>query len=290
MQNGSHRSRIDDVAARISDWATRNHFDAVIWTDLPTKGVEFGPQSTGREIPPLLEADPTLLKNTKNYISDLPFPPNALQKTILEISDVSGEEEEAYRASLTADFAHRDTLPQSDVPKNKWFIPEYGMWGPKLRKFPPAIIPEVVNPVQWKRDRVIEAAKHFTGLPYKRADGQRGHFPARGCGLDCSNYVSWVYNYALGQLFTSDVDEQWSSNYMGGRKLNPGEELQKGDLVFFSGDPKHVVIYIDENHIIDSTSSRPEGVQVRDVRKPHNKWCRPTPDNPRYLGARRFIE
>lgn len=75
-----------------------------------------------------------------------------------------------------------------------------------------------------------------------------------------------------------------------GRKIPRGDALKPGDLLLFDGNPKHVVIYIDENHIIDSTSGQRGGVDVRDIRKAGNKWCRPTVDNPRFLFARRPIE
>lgn len=290
LRTGAHRSRLEGVAQRVSEWATRHGFDAVIWTDLPPKGVDFGPNSTGREILALLERDPVLLENTKQYIRDLPAPPNSLQKYILGLD---GEAQEAsiedYPSSLTADFQERDAMPQTYVRKEDWFKSMYGRWGPDPITFPPARVPNGVDPVQWKSDRIVEVAKHFQGLPYKRSDGQRGHFPDRRCGLDCSNFVAWVYNYGLGIRFTSDVDDLWNSR-TSGRKLSSGEPLKKGDLVFFDGDPKHVVIYIDENHIIDSTSGRQEGVQVSDVRLRGNRSCRPHPENPRYLGARRLIE
>jgi cell wall-associated NlpC family hydrolase len=277
LRMGNSRSRSDTVAQKVHTWAHSQGFDAVIWTDLPSKGVQFGPQSTGREILPLLDNNETLLKNTAAYIRLLPTQPNKLQKEIL------------YRDSLVADFAQRDAMPQTDVPRQNWFRSQYGTWGPVSCLFSKPIVPQGTDPVQWKRDRIIAAAKHFRGLPYKRADGARGHFPARGCGLDCSNFVAWVYNYALGIRLSSDVDRLVASDQTG-RKLAPGESLKKGDLLFIAGNPKHVVMYIDENHVIDSTSSKADGVQVRDMRLNGNKWYRPTADNSRFICARRVIE
>jgi cell wall-associated NlpC family hydrolase len=177
------------------------------------------------------------------------------------------------------------------TPRSDWFKPEWGTWGPFAKTLPAPKVPEGVNPVQWKRDRIIEVAKHYTGLPYKRSDDMRGHFPARGCGLDCSNFVSWVYNYGLGMKFTSSVDEliDGVDSHLSGRKIDRNAPLKKGDLVFFKGDPNHVVIYMDENHIIDSTSCR-SGVGIRDLRESRNAWCRPIPSNSRFLFARRPIE
>jgi cell wall-associated NlpC family hydrolase len=342
LNNGKSRARMNDVAVKASKWAKENGFDAVIWSDLPTKGVKFDSKSTGREVLPILKADATLLKNTQNYIAHLSTPLNSLQKDILKLGKQSSpqrpitpirlqnspqhpdtpvleispqspvssvrlqessvEEEQspieivennAYQASLTADFAERDRMPQTNTPKADWFKPAWGKWGPYVKKFPAPAIPADVNPVEWKRDRIIEAALHYKGLPYKRlSDGMRAHFPERGCGLDCSNFASWVYNYGLGVLFTSHVDEQINGvdSQFTGRKIPRGDELKKGDLVYFKGNPNHVVIYIDENHIIDSTSGQSEGVDIRDLRLPENKWCRPIPGNPRFLFARRPIE
>ncbi|WP_068466465.1 hypothetical protein [Candidatus Protochlamydia phocaeensis] len=92
LKTGKSRSRISTVTERISAWAHRNGYDAVVWTDLPAKGVAFGLfgtgiRSTGREVMPLLIKDPILLKNTKAYIRDLPAPLNPLQQDILKMDE-----------------------------------------------------------------------------------------------------------------------------------------------------------------------------------------------------------
>lgn len=215
-----------------------------------------------------------------------------LQKKIVNLHTPLQQSSIDYQASLTADFAERDTLPQTNVKKDHWFDLCYGKWGPLSKTFPKPQVPKGFDPVQWKRDRILEAAKHFVGLPYERNDGMRGHFPARGCGLDCSTFAAWVYNYALGIRFSAVVDDLASKSYKAaGRFIGPNEPLQKGDLVLFHGEHvKHVVIYMDENHIIDSTPGTPDGVFIRDIRLPSNQWCRPDQSNPRYIGTRRVIE
>ena len=68
---------------------------------------------------------------------------------------------------------------------------------PSAAAYPEPIIPAGVDPIEWKRDRVIEAAKFWVnkGVPYSSATafkfnlplpesveprfGLRGHFPAR---------------------------------------------------------------------------------------------------------------
>lgn len=163
----------------------------------------------------------------------------------------------SYEESLTADFAYRDSLPQTLFPKplnqGKW------RWGPKARVYPPVSVPKGVDAIKWKRDRVIAVAKKYQGLPYMHR-----HIPSQG-GLDCSNFTSWVYNYGFGIKFSSNVQKQAE---VAGRKLHPQEKLEKGDLLFI-WDPskkkiKHVVIYIDPKTIIDSTiTKKANGVAIR---------------------------
>ncbi|MGA9519824.1 MAG: hypothetical protein WBV82_00085 [Myxococcaceae bacterium] len=122
-----------------------------------------------------------------------------------------------YEASLTADFEWRDTLLQTDVPEDEWF--DRSSWGPPAATYPEVAVPaEVEDLLQWKRDRVIAAAKHFIGTLYEHR-----HIPAAG-GLDCSNYTSWVYNYAFGIRFTSHVVNQ--SNALEAGRLLAQEELR----------------------------------------------------------------
>lgn len=198
---------------------------------------------------------------------------------------------EEYQISLSSDFPARDKMKQTTIAEKDWFHPIYGKWGPFAVTFPVPKIPDCVDCIEWKRDRIIEVAKHHIGLPYERDDGQRGHFPARGCGLDCSNFAAWVYNYGLGIRFTSNVHDLWASK-TAGRKLAPHEKLERGDLVFLEWGTMHVVIYIDENQIIDSTNiyKNKNGIYIRDIRKSQHHWYHPDLDNPYYLGARRFIE
>lgn len=199
---------------------------------------------------------------------------------------VNGQE---YQNSLVADFPQRDALSPSRVSKANWMDSDYGRWGPMTVRYSEPTIPQGVDKNEWKRDRVIATAMKYKGLKYKREDGMRGHFPQRGCGLDCSNFAAWVYNYGLGIKFSSDVDELWQGidSREAGRLLGKNEPLKKGDLLFYDGNPKHVVIYVDKYHVIDSTSGKP-GVDIRDIREAGNKWYGTHTD--RYLGARRPIE
>lgn len=181
-----------------------------------------------------------------------------------------------YAASLTADFAYRDSLPQTTSPESEWF--SSSAYGPQAATYPPVVVPaEVSDPIAWKRDRVIEVAKHFLGVPYANL-----HVPIAG-GLDCSNFTAWVYNYGFGLRFTSNTQKQAVE---AGRKLEPGEALQKGDLLFIWNSSRtqigHAAIFIDPGHIIDSTSSAsPDGVGLRSF----TGWYKE-----RFAFARRIIE
>ena len=91
LKTNQSKSRIQEVVERVKEWAQEKGFDAVIWTDLPSKGVVFGTNSTGEEILPLLTRDPTLLKNTQAYIRNLAQAPTPLMKKILERSEPVAE-------------------------------------------------------------------------------------------------------------------------------------------------------------------------------------------------------
>jgi len=164
--------------------------------------------------------------------------------------------EEEYRASLTYDFLERDSIPQTPTPPEEWF--SKSTWGPPATIYPKVIIPKNVDPIMWQQDRIIEVAKKYIGVPYEHK-----HIPE--LGMDCSNFTSWVYNYGLGIKFSSAVDRQ---SEVAGIKLALSEKLEKGDLLFTFNAAKtkisHVMIFIDENTLIDSTVDKiGDGIFVR---------------------------
>lgn len=170
--------------------------------------------------------------------------------------------------TLVAEFAARDALPQSPVPMSEWGAMRG--WGPKASTYPRIEAPQGHDPATWKRARVLAVAKKYIGLPYRHH-----HIPdwapsgevdpkESGKGLDCSNFTAWVYNYGLGIKFTSDIEKQAEGPDAPGRALAKGEPLAPGDLLFIlKGDRtcvSHVVLYMDESHIIDSHAT---GVAIR---------------------------
>ena len=103
-------------------------------------------------------------------------------------------------------------LLESLVPARDWYRPglkrRLGAWGPHARHYPaPAGLAR--RPATWLQDRVILVASRWIGYAY-----QHHHIPdwdppadwpwlkvAYGInskGIDCSNFSSFCYNYALG--------------------------------------------------------------------------------------------
>lgn len=184
-----------------------------------------------------------------------------------------------YEASLLQDLAEREALPQTDMPTSLWFTEQALQgWGPKPNVYPGvealvAALPDGTDVVQWKRDRVIAVAKQYIGLPYRHhhipgwaPDIPSSLNPNVGAGLDCSNFTAWVYNFGFGISLNSDVKKQAQLLPRSGyilppevRRIEVGEGFAPGDLLYIFNQAKteiaHVVLYIDEDHIIDSTGT-----------------------------------
>jgi cell wall-associated NlpC family hydrolase len=209
------------------------------------------------------------------------------------------------QASLTADFAQRDALPQTDVPTADWYKQTDGRylndgWGPNAATLPAVAVPPDAGcpAMTWKQERILSAALHYVneagnpqGLQYRhhhipawnppsatasagtaKSDDEDGQSPeawASGRGLDCSNFTSWVYNYGLGMKLDGSVTKQYTGP--NGQRVPASGPFQLGDLLYLhpeSGDTtgaSHVVIYVDDNRVIDSRvdTQNVAGVQVR---------------------------
>lgn len=239
-----------------------------------------------------------------------------------------------FQQSIEKVAEERMKLKQTDVPESEWYNPRQ-QWGPLAKKHAAPIIPENIDPQhhkEWKQRLVVTLALKYRGLQYsgpkagdpfkqgertdipsKAGNGQlmRGHFPGRGYGLDCSNFVSWIYNL-VGIYFTSDcgelVDHPNSRESKGiGRTVDLDEKMEPGDLIFLDRrdpnnpeSPPHVLIYCGtgaevgrpgdiRNYYIDSTSSVRGGVAPRVL---DGAWCAPsTPakKNPRFVRITRPI-
>ncbi len=120
-----------------------------------------------------------------------------------------------------------------------------------------------------KTEKITDAAMKLVGIPYKW-----GGVTTKG--FDCSGMVWYVFNQnSISLPRTADVQ------YKTG-KIVAREQLQKGDLVFFTTyEPgaSHVGIYLEKGKFIHVSSKR--GVMVSNLSEDYWKT--------RYLGARRTI-
>jgi hypothetical protein len=101
------------------------------------------------------------------------------------------------------------------------------------------------------RYKLVENINKWLGTAYKRG-GRTGK------GVDCSNFVSVVIEQTLGFRFPAGASSQ--STYFS--PIKNMEELQFGDLIFFSGSKskkargiRHVGIYISDGMFAHSSSA-----------------------------------
>lgn len=211
--------------------------------------------------------------------------------------------------SLTADFAARDALPQTQVPPAQWYQTNADGhyvnqgWGPVADTLPAPEIPANAgcDATTWKQERVLAVAMRYVNSPdnplglqyrhhhipgwnpttstYASAAGENPDVDASdktiewaaGPGLDCSNFTAWVYNYGLGIKFSGDVRQQFAGTAGPmGQAVSGVGPFQPGDLIFLhpngnSNEASHVVIFIDDQHVIDSRVDAQNlvGVQIR---------------------------
>ncbi|WP_164908520.1 C40 family peptidase [Halobacillus litoralis] len=120
-------------------------------------------------------------------------------------------------------------------------------------------------------DEVIQRAKKHLGTPYEWS-GESPH------GFDCSGFTYYVMEKVGINLSRGSYDQ-----YKQGTSI-AASNLQKGDLVFFSGTHKkgisHVGFYIGDGKMISATKSR--GVAVDPVFSGY--W------GDKYTGAKRFLD
>ncbi|MGI8317004.1 S-layer homology domain-containing protein [Halobacillus mangrovi] len=118
---------------------------------------------------------------------------------------------------------------------------------------------------------VIDFAKNYLGTPYQWS----GESPD---GFDCSGFTYYVM-----ENFGVDLSRGSYEQYKEGTYIS-ASNLQKGDLVFFSGTYKdgisHVGIYIGGGEMISSTKS--SGVAIDPVFSGY--W------GDKYTGAKRFLD
>lgn len=77
------------------------------------------------------------------------------------------------QSSLTADFAERDTLPQTAICETDWYKRnddgEYiaGGWGPRALTYPQVRVPNNAgcDAVMWQRERILKVALLYLNVP-----------------------------------------------------------------------------------------------------------------------------
>jgi cell wall-associated NlpC family hydrolase len=222
--------------------------------------------------------------------------------------DLVGDIEEGRRGDLRE---------ESSLPFAEWSSLEvrkrYGPWGPPARHYPAPLL-LARRSAAWKRERVLAVALRFEGYAY-----QHHHIPdwdppadwpwketAHGRnskGIDCSNFVSFAYNQALGIKLNSAIHKLAELTEVAGpggvgtlrleRVTLPGGHagfgplLRTGDLLFIrntSDEVAHVVLWVGSIGqapdqlplILDSTSAAahdsngapiPSGVRLRPFRE-----------------------
>ena len=122
------------------------------------------------------------------------------------------------------------------------------------------------------RDRLVEAGFNMLGVRYRFGG------TSEKTGFDCSGLVKNLF-----EKFNLTLPRSSSEQYKQGEKVAK-EDLQKGDLLFFSSGgktPTHVGIYIGDNQFLHA-ASHAKKVVISDLGK---TWY-----GLRYLGARRIME
>jgi cell wall-associated NlpC family hydrolase len=99
---------------------------------------------------------------------------------------------------------------------------------------------------------IIQSAEYWIGTPYQYGGDSKS-------GVDCSAFVQNVYS-SVGINLPRTAQQQY--NYI--LRINE-EDLKPGDLIFFgkNNDVTHVAIYLGNNTIIHSSSSK--GVVKQDL-------------------------
>ncbi len=121
------------------------------------------------------------------------------------------------------------------------------------------------------RHRLVQAGFQFLGVRYRLGSISEKN------GFDCSGLVKKVFS-----IFNIDLPRTSREQFQQGQKVDR-ENLQKGDLVFFSSGgktPTHVGIYIGNDKFLHA-ARKARQVIVSDLNK---IWY-----SMRYLGARRVI-
>ena len=120
----------------------------------------------------------------------------------------------------------------------------------KILAFKNGGVEKKVNTSNYDKEAIIEYAESLLGTPHVMG----GYSPS---GLDCSGMVKLAHAQSGVELPRSSHDQ---GRY--GTIISAGEELKRGDLVFFHSTYKkphlitHAGIYLGENKFIHASTSR----------------------------------
>lgn len=125
-------------------------------------------------------------------------------------------------------------------------------------------------------DGIIAIGKTFIGIPY-RWGGTNEY------GFDCSGFVKYIFNWFGYNLPRTSREMAKCGQYV------PKSDLQRGDLIFFTGRNSRsgrvghigIVVDVEDNKINMMHSSSSKGVHIEDLNK--NSYFKR-----RYITARRI--
>ena len=126
-------------------------------------------------------------------------------------------------------------------------------------------------------NRILAELKKYLGLAYKWA----GKSPADG-GMDCSGYISYVYNQFSSELEITSNDGKLTSYTV--TMMNEGKDvtsdfpdnLKPGDIIF--PHSQHVIAYIGDNQTIEEPQTG-DVCKIAPLRKSVLKVIRVIPDS-----------
>ncbi|WP_433717319.1 C40 family peptidase (plasmid) [Nocardia sp. CA-084685] len=173
------------------------------------------------------------------------------------------------RADLVGAYdAHRDTAAaiysafQGSEGSGGAYTPDYATCGPGA--------PAVDAPPGDFNARVLAAAQTWLGTDYVWGGGN--YEGPSGGGFDCSGLVLYAVYQASGGAIQLPHYTQSQQDDPAGRPLDPGEQLEPGDIIFFTApgkdDSHHVGIYAGNGQLLHA----PETGQVVKVSSLADGW------------------
>lgn len=116
-------------------------------------------------------------------------------------------------------------------------------------------------------EKVVEFAKKYVGNPYVLGGTDVEN------GIDCSNFVRYVFNNAGGKEWNKSGSVRMLQNEIrDSAKEVSVDDMQPGDLVFFNGH-EHVAIYCGDNVIVHAKDES-SGIVVQDMVKERGRVIR----------------